>query len=260
MDADSHRRPGIAGRAVVTISELPLGDSAATDALFVAPSAVGARRALDIALVAIAAPIWIPVALGTAVAVAVSSGRPVFFSQQRIGRHGKPFTMFKFRSMKTGPNPLIPTADRLTPIGGALRKTSLDEIPQLLNVLGGSMSLVGPRPMLPEQDAHLSPKHRARRSVRPGLTGLAQVSGRNTLQWHERLELDVAWVSNATVGSYARTIWQTFGVVTGQQGVDGHSAADPFVRLTTADAEQPPSQHDAATSVTDHQETAQRAA
>ena len=128
-------------------------------------SAAQARRVLDVALVVSTAPLWIPLSIATGVAVLLSSGRPVLFRQKRTGRDGLPFTMLKFRSMKTGPNPLIPTKDRLTRIGGLLRRTSLDELPQLLNVLEGTMSLVGPRPMLPEQDALLSTQHQARRSV-----------------------------------------------------------------------------------------------
>ncbi len=205
------------------------------------PRAVRARRALDIALVVLSAPLWLPAAAGTGAAVALSSGRPVLFCQQRSGRDGDPFTMLKFRSMKTGPNPLIPTDDRMTKIGGFLRRTSLDELPQLFNVLEGSMSLVGPRPMLPEQDANLSPEHHVRRMVRPGLTGLAQVSGRNTLRWRERLELDGEWVHDASLRSYVRVLWRTIGVVLGREGVDGHCATDPFVDVvhTTPQPEVP---------------------
>lgn len=223
----------------MTVSELSHNDdSSVTPDRCNVRSAVRARRVLDVAIVVLTAPLWVPTAIGTGIAVAITSGRPVLFRQTRTGRDGTPFTMFKFRSMKTGPNPLIPTDDRLTRIGGSLRRTSLDELPQLLNVLGGSMSLVGPRPMLPEHDAHLSEEHQIRRIVRPGLTGLAQVSGRNTLEWHDRLDLDAAWVRDASVRSYARIIWRTFAVVAGRQGVDGHSSTDPFFLLT--DIDQPP--------------------
>ncbi len=140
--------------------------------------------------------------------------------------------MFKFRSMTTGPNPLIPDADHITRIGAVLRRTSLDELPQLVNVLRGEMSLVGPRPMLPEQSRFLSPEHSERHSVRPGMTGLAQISGRNTLAWFERIELDRQWVRNASLVSYLGILYRTIAVVLGTNGVDGHPTADPFVDLT----------------------------
>ena len=151
-----------------------------------------ARRAADIALIAASAPLWMPVMAVVAAAVLVTSGRPIFFTQDRVGRNGETFSMRKFRSMRNGNNPVIPDPNRITAIGAILRRTSLDELPQLFSVLDGSMSLVGPRPLLPQQLSALTPTQHLRFTVPPGLTGLAQVNGRNQLSWDERFEFDLA--------------------------------------------------------------------
>ncbi|TWX34025.1 sugar transferase [Frigoribacterium sp. ACAM 257] len=154
------------------------------------------KRVVDVVCASAALVLLSPVLLVVTVAVATRLGRPVLFRQVRPGLHGEPFTLVKFRSMldvdpATG---LLTDADRLTPFGRLLRSTSLDELPSLIGVLRGQLSLVGPRPLLlhylPLYDAEQARRH----DVRPGLTGLAQVSGRNGLDWDERLRLDVVYV------------------------------------------------------------------
>lgn len=188
-------------------------------------------RAIDLGVLALGAPIWVPIMIVCALAVAIGSGRPLFFRQERVGRNGVRFQVLKFRSMRVAEGLEQPTADSITPVGAVLRRTSLDELPQLVNVLRGDMSLVGPRPMLPRQVMALSETQDTRHRVRPGLTGLAQVSGRNAIPWTERLALDVEWATNASVRDYFRIVARTFAVVATGSGVDGNDADDPFVRL-----------------------------
>ncbi|MFS0703557.1 GNAT family N-acetyltransferase [Cellulomonas sp. 179-A 9B4 NHS] len=160
------------------------------------------KRVVDTAIVLATAPLTAPVALATAVAVRVRLGSPVLFRQERAGLHGRTFAVLKFRSMtnaRDASGRLLPDDERLTPFGRLLRRTSLDELPQLLNVLRGDMSLVGPRPLLPRYISHYTAEESRRHHVRPGLTGLAQVSGRNGLGWDERLALDVRYVETASV-------------------------------------------------------------
>ncbi len=189
-------------------------------------------RGLDLALIAVSAPVWIPLFAILAIAVLLVSGRPIFFRQQRVGLDGAPFSMIKFRSMATGENPLVPDATRITRVGTVLRRSSLDELPQLLNVIRGQMSLVGPRPMLPAQVDALSDTEQARHSVRPGLTGLAQVSGRNSLLWEERFHHDLMWAHAPRARTYLCILFRTIRVVILGQGVHGHDAADRFVDLS----------------------------
>lgn len=188
-------------------------------------------RCADLVLLALSAPVWIPVLAVCAVAVGVGSGFPVFFRQERVGLHGEVFRVVKFRSMRTGTSYEEPNADSITRIGGLLRRTSLDELPQILNVLSGEMSMVGPRPMLPAQTAALSTEQSRRHDVRPGLTGLAQISGRNSIPWADRLAHDVDWASAPTLARYVRIVARTFVVVPTGDGVDGNDVNDPFVRL-----------------------------
>lgn len=130
-------------------------------------------------------------------AIVATMGRPVLFRQVRAGRHGEPFTVLKFRTMtseRDSNGVLLPDARRLTPVGRFLRRTSLDELPQFWNVVAGKMSVVGPRPLFVDYLPYYTERERKRHEVRPGITGLAQVSGRNMLSWDERLELDVRYV------------------------------------------------------------------
>jgi sugar transferase EpsL len=140
-----------------------------------------------------------PLLLGLALLVRVCLGAPVLFRQQRPGLEGRIFTMFKFRSMqdtRDASGALLPDAQRLSRFGAFLRSTSLDELPELLNVLRGEMSLVGPRPLLARYLSRYSPRQRRRLEVRPGITGWAQVNGRNAITWEQRFEYDLWYVEN----------------------------------------------------------------
>ena len=157
------------------------------------------KRGFDliVAAVLVVAVSWLLILI--AVAVRTCLGRPVLFLQRRPGLHGNPFTIFKFRTMKEIRDPagnLLPDSARLTRFGRLLRKTSLDELPSLINVLRGEMSLVGPRPLLMEYLGRYSAEQMRRHDVPPGVTGLAQVKGRNAIGWDERLALDVWYVDN----------------------------------------------------------------
>ena len=154
------------------------------------------KRGLDIALTVAAAPIWVPLAAIVAVLVRATLGSPVFFVDERSGLRGRPFRLFKFRTMRTGDGP---DAERLTRLGRFLRSTSLDELPELWNVLRGDMSLVGPRPLPVRYLPRYSPQQNRRHEVRPGLTGWAQVNGRNALDWEEKFRYDVDYVDGMSL-------------------------------------------------------------
>lgn len=170
-----------------------------------------AKRLLDVVLAAAALVCAaVPMAL-VALAVRSRMGSPVLFRHERTGRHGETFEMLKFRTMDMqNPDGLpVPSADRLTDLGRMLRSHSLDELPQLINVLRGDMSLVGPRPLLPAYDELYSDVQRRRLEVRPGITGLAQVSGRSKLAWAKKFELDVAYIDGLTFASDVRILVRT---------------------------------------------------
>lgn len=154
--------------------------------------------------------------------VRLKLGSPVIFSQQRPGLRGRPFQMVKFRSMtdQLGPDGfLLPDAERLTPFGRWLRTTSLDELPELWNVLKGDMSLVGPRPLLMEYLPHYSPVQARRHEVRPGITGWAQVNGRNTLSWEDKFKLDVWYVDHHSLWLDIKILWMTLKKVIVREGI-----------------------------------------
>jgi len=180
------------------------------------------KRALDILLVLFTAPIWLPLLGLVALAVRLAMGLPVLFRQARPGLHGRLFPLVKFRTMRNGEGT---DAERLTPFGRWLRRTSLDELPELLNVLRGELALVGPRPLLPEYLPRYTPEQARRHDVRPGLTGWAQVHGRNALTWEEKFRLDVWYVEHhntwVDLRILARTAWQ---VVSGR-GVSAEGEA-----------------------------------
>lgn len=185
------------------------------------------KRLIDILVVIALAPVWLPVLALSAICVLVAMGRPIFFRQVRVGRGGKPFTIFKLRTMRIGDGS---DAERITPFGAFLRKTSLDELPQLFNVLRGDMSLVGPRP-LPTAYLPLYSKEQARRhELRPGITGWAQVNGRNGISWKRRFELDVWYVDHWSLLLDARIALMTVATVFTGRGVsaEGEATVRPF--------------------------------
>jgi len=179
------------------------------------------KRAIDVTVALLLLVLTAPLIAVVALVVAVGLGRPVLFRQHRTGRHGRTFELVKFRSMLP-PDPgrgLIEDGDRLTPLGRFLRATSLDELPTLWNVLRGDMSLVGPRPLLPEYLPRYSPWHARRHEVRPGVTGLAQVSGRNSLSWETKLDLDVRYVDSWNLGADLAILLATVRTVLRRDGI-----------------------------------------
>lgn len=157
------------------------------------------KRLLDIAVLVVSLPVLLPTVAVVALLVRMLLGAPVLFHQHRPGLGGQLFRMVKFRTMTDARGPdgeLRPDAERLTPFGRFLRSTSLDELPELWNVAKGEMSLVGPRPLLPEYLALYSPEQKRRHEVRPGITGWAQINGRNSLNWEDKFALDLWYVDN----------------------------------------------------------------
>ena len=155
-------------------------------------------------------------------------GSPVFFAQVRPGMHGKPFKMVKFRSMTSErgtDGELLPDAERLTPFGRFLRSTSLDELPELWNVLKGDMSLVGPRPLLMEYLPLYSPEQARRHEVRPGITGWAQVNGRNAIAWEDKFKLDVWYVDHCSLWLDIKILWLTVKKVLVREGISAAGEA-----------------------------------
>lgn len=155
-------------------------------------------------------------------------GSPVFFTQVRPGMHGKPFKMVKFRTMTDACGPdgaLLPDAERLTPFGRFLRSTSLDELPELWNVLKGDMSLVGPRPLLMEYLPFYSPEQARRHAVRPGVTGWAQVNGRNAISWEEKFALDTWYVDHQSLLLDMKILWLTVKKVLVREGISAAGEA-----------------------------------
>jgi len=180
------------------------------------------KRAFDVITSLMLLIVLSPVMLCIAAAIAVTMGRPVLFRQRRPGRNEKIFVLYKFRSMKNCPDTdrvLLSNASRVTSMGRFLRKTSLDELPQLWNVLKGDMSLVGPRPLYIDYLPYYTGRERRRHDVLPGITGLAQVNGRNTLSWDDRLELDVQYVEKHSWSGDIRILLRTAWNVVMRSGV-----------------------------------------
>lgn len=188
------------------------------------------QRLLDLVVVALVAVPVVSVGLVCALAIKATSRGPVFFRQQRVGMGGKSFEVVKFRTMLVGDNPLIPDASRITLAGRFLRRLSLDELPQLLNVVNGDMSVVGPRPTLAYQVERYDQRQLGRLCVRPGLTGLAQVRGRNTLSWAQRINFDLEYIQTRSVWLDLRIIAATPRQLLGGSGVEGHDPHDPLTR------------------------------
>lgn len=181
------------------------------------------RRVVDVAGAAVLLVLLAPLMAGVAFAVRLRMGAPVLHRQRRLGRGGRPFEMYKFRSMHAPqPGREGPQFDheRLGRLGRFLRATSLDELPSLVNLLRGDIGLVGPRPLPVHYLPRFTAEQRARFEVKPGITGLAQVAGRNTVDWPERLALDVRYVRERSLLLDARILWRTVPMVLGRAGVD----------------------------------------
>lgn len=180
------------------------------------------KRIFDLSLVIMASPIWVPVLLLVALWVRFRLGSPVFFTQERPGLRAKSFELIKFRTMtdqRDEAGNLLSDTERLTPFGQWLRSTSLDELPELWNVLRGEMSLVGPRPLL-KQYVPLYSKHQFRHhDVLPGVTGWAQVNGRNAISWEEKFDLDVHYVDHHSLFLDIKILWMTIMAVFRRHGI-----------------------------------------
>lgn len=186
------------------------------------------KRAMDLLLVLVAAPVWVPLAALIALLVRFRLGRPVLFGQLRPGLGGVPFTMHKFRTMSDArgtDGSLLPDADRLTSFGRRLRAWSLDELPEVWNVVRGEMSLVGPRPLLMDYLPLYSAEQARRHEVRPGITGWAQVNGRNAINWEEKFALDVWYVDHHSVWLDVAVLWRTLVRVVGRHGISAAGEA-----------------------------------
>lgn len=190
------------------------------------------KRGLDVVVSAVALVLLSPIIVATAVLVAVRLGRPIVFAQERPGKDGRIFTLYKFRSMRSVDESRgwVTDADRLTPFGVRLRSTSLDELPSLWNVLRGDMSIVGPRPLLVEYLERYTPEQARRHEVRPGITGLAQVTGRNAISWESRFRQDVRYVDRRSIGLDLRIVLATIGSVLKRDGIsaEGHVTMSKF--------------------------------
>jgi len=192
------------------------------------------KRIFDLILTIPALLLLWPVMLIVAVLVRIRLGKPIFFCQTRPGLHGKPFQIIKFRTMTDahGPdNAPLPDCDRLTPFGRFLRSTSLDELPELVNVLKGEMSLVGPRPLLMQYLKRYSPIQARRNEARPGITGWAQVNGRNAISWDEKFRLDVWYIDNQSVMLDLKILWLTMISIFKNDDVcqAGHATMEEFM-------------------------------
>lgn len=192
------------------------------------------KRAVDVAVLAVVALPALAIGAVCALAVRCTSRGPVLFRQERVGLDGDLFEVLKFRTMLHGDNPVIPADDRITQVGRVLRRLSLDELPQLVNVARGDMSVVGPRPTLAYQVERWTPRQRGRLSVRPGLTGLAQVRGRNDLLWAERIEHDLEYVTRQSAVLDLGILARTASLLLRGEGSGATAAEDPLARVETA--------------------------
>jgi len=181
------------------------------------------KRVLDIVIASVALVLLSPLYFYVAYRVRKNLGSPVLFRQVRPGLHGKPFEMIKFRTMKDAVdeqgNPL-PDSERLTPFGKMLRSTSLDEMPELWNVIKGDMSIVGPRPLLMDYLPLYNKEQAKRHNVRPGMTGYAQVNGRNSISWEEKFKLDTWYVENQSIWLDFKIMFQTVKKVLVKEGIN----------------------------------------
>ena len=191
------------------------------------------KRPMDFVLSLLAIIVLSPLILIIAILVKIKLGSPVLFKQQRPGMNEKIFTMYKFRTMtdeRDENGNLLPDEVRLTKFGQFLRSTSLDELPELFNILKGDMSIIGPRPLLVEYLSLYNEHQKRRHEVKPGLTGLAQVNGRNAISWEQKFDLDVQYVDNVTFLGDLKIIFQTIKKVIIREGISSENAAtmEPF--------------------------------
>lgn len=191
------------------------------------------KRVFDVVVASVLLVVLLPLLVGIGASVAVALGWPVFFRQVRPGRGGRLFGIIKFRTMsgqRDADGQLLADEHRLGRFGRFLRSTSLDELPELWNVLKGEMSLVGPRPLLPQYIDRYTPRQARRMEVRPGITGWAQVRGRNTLDWESRFELDVWYVDQVSLGLDLKILWLTVLGVLRREGIsaEGHATMEEF--------------------------------
>lgn len=191
------------------------------------------KRLIDITGATLGLALLSPIFIFLIWRIGKSMGKPVLFEQVRPGLHAKPFKMIKFRSMRDAVDVAgnqLPDSERITPLGQKLRSSSLDELPELWNVLKGEMSLVGPRPLLMEYVPLYTPRQAKRMDVRPGITGWAQVNGRNTISWEEKFELDVWYVENRSLWLDLQILWKTVMKVVKKDGIsaDGEATMTKF--------------------------------
>lgn len=181
------------------------------------------KRILDFTLSLIALIVLSPILLITAILVKIKLGSPIIFKQQRPGKNEKIFTLYKFRTMtdqKDEEGNLLPDEQRLTKFGKILRSTSIDELPELINILKGDMAIVGPRPQLIRDMLFMTDEQRKRHDVRQGLTGLAQINGRNNLTWEEKIEYDLEYIKNITFLNDVQIIFKTIGKVFKREDIE----------------------------------------
>lgn len=197
------------------------------------------RRLVDVVAAVLAGLVLVVPGLVIGLLIRIRMGAPVLFRQRRTGLRGKEFWIWKFRTMRDPSYPGEPDPERLTRLGAVLRSTSLDEIPQLWNVLSGEMSLIGPRPTLPEQVQHYSDRQRGRLAVRPGITGWAQVNGRNSLSWPERIELDLWYIEHRSLLLDLRILVLTLVRWLRPEGVTAEGGVNPGFPVGEPDAPPP---------------------
>lgn len=203
------------------------------------------KRGLDVGIAVVGLLILSPILAGIAILVCRELGRPVLFRQVRPGLHGKPFTLYKFRTMRNAVDENgkgLPDGERLTRVGKRLRQTSLDELPQLWNVLRGDLSLVGPRPLLMEYLPLYSAEQARRHEMKPGITGWAQINGRNAISWEEKFAFDIWYVDHWSLALDMRILARTVVAVLRRHGIsNAHSVTmPPFTGEETAGGRQKP--------------------
>lgn len=192
------------------------------------------KRALDIILALLMLVIALPLFFIIGITILLNMGRPIFFVQPRPGYKGKIFSIYKFRTMRglqQREDPLLSDANRITPFGRVLRRLSIDELPELFNVFRGDMSIVGPRPLLVQYLSRYTPEQMKRHDVRPGITGLAQVRGRNVVEWARRLDLDIWYVNNRNIWLDIKIFCLTFYKIIKREGISqpGHATCEEFI-------------------------------